>query len=545
MLRSFLSALGVDFDQWVALTKASIRMDLRESTMAPSLRYGRSGAHAFLYLIFFYLFSGLIFAILIFSNTAVVFTLTLLITYAMFMISGLILVEYHTVVVSPDDYDILSYRPVSSTTYFWAKFTNILFYTVMFTLAMALPGAIAFTFVSGFNPGLGLVAFLSVLWANVTAVLTMVVLYSLILNKVSLHRLRSVLAYLQVFLSVFIYGGYFFLPKIIEGTAFHTLQTSDARWLTFFPPAWFSSFLKFYLGEAEPSLWFEIALVLGFTILLIYYAQSRISIAYSERLSELAGAPVTKRKSKSRLRLPRFLPFRGFEERVVSKLIWSQFRNDNKFKMAVLGILPLTLFYLAMGLEEGPLIDPFISAQFNIGRTGFLYFVVLLFPLMLRTLVSQSDAYRASWIFYTSPADVRLLILTVKRVLMFFFVQPFLLVMGLIFYYFFQNILHVFLHLVVLGLFAQLMLQLGFLYSPELPFSRPNVKGSRSRNLTLILVVIPIFVFGIFPFVFKYVYPSAGWLAVFFGVGLLLTLSLEKLIRLRIATKVGKLEFVG
>jgi hypothetical protein len=545
MVKFLLQLWGVDYIQWLALTKASIRKDLRESSLATTLRHGRTGKKTFFTLVVFYFLTGLFFAFLVFTNSDIFFTATLLISYTMFMIAGLILVEYHTVVVSPDDYAVLSYRPINSVTYFFVRLSNIFFYILLFTSVMALPAGVAYMFTLGFKPILGVTALIAVYFANITVSLAIVILYSLILKQMSMERLQNFLAYFQLGLSFLIYGGYFFLPRLLESTNFVTLRLPTSSWFMLFPATWFSSYFKIALGTAALLDWIVSIcsiLIAGF---LGYFALSKISLTYSESLAALAAMPSKKGVSKKRARGWFKFTTHGFEERVVSKLILSQFKHDNKFKMAVLGILPLTIFYLLLGVEKGPLPDPFETYEFNMGRVGILYFAILLFPLMLRAYVTQSDAYQASWIFYATPTKVDSLILAEKNFLMKFFVIPYLLILGIIFYYYFGNLWHVFLHLLVLGLLAHLFLQLAFLYKPELPFSRPNIKGSRSRNLILFLVLIPVVTYVILPLLFKIVYPNPIIFLIFILTFLAVTLLLENLVKARITSKMRKLEFAG
>ena len=45
------------------------------------------------------------------------------------MVAMAILIDFQSVVVSPNDYEILAHQPVSSRTYFLVKLTSILLYT--------------------------------------------------------------------------------------------------------------------------------------------------------------------------------------------------------------------------------------------------------------------------------------------------------------------------------------------------------------------------------------------------------------------------------
>ncbi|MFQ6113637.1 MAG: hypothetical protein ACE5NG_06050, partial [bacterium] len=536
---------GVDYAQWSALTKASIRKDFRESSLSTTLRHGRSGGRIFFTLVFFYFITGLIFVPIVLDNQDVFFTGTLLISYTMFMIGGLILVEYSTVVISPDDYSVLGYRPISSKTFFFVRLTNILFYILTFTTVLALPATVAFFFTLGFNPTLGVAAFLSVLLANIATAMTMVLLYTFILKKVSLNRLQNLLAFFQVGLAFLIYSSFFIIPRLVGNSVVQTSEMSSSLWLKFLPSAWFSSYLTISLGEPMPSDWLLAAISILMTVALAYFALSKVSMGYSESLAAVSTLPADKKVASRRFVKPFLLFAQAHEERVVSKLIRNQFLHDNKFKMAVLGILPLTIFYLFIGIEGGPLPDPFEIHEFDMKRTGLLYLLVFLFPMMLRTYVTQSDAFQASWIFYTTPANVRRLILSEKNFLMIYFVLPFLFILGMIFYYYFHNLLHVLLHLLVLGLLAHLFLQLAFLYSPDLPFSRANVKGSRTRNLAVLLILIPFTIYLILPLIFEFVYSEAASFVTFTITMLTVSVILESLIQVRVTIYMKKLEFTG
>lgn len=47
------------------------------------------------------------------------------------------------------------------------------------------------------------------------------------------------------------------------------------------------------------------------------------------------------------------------EARAVALLVRSQFRDDHRFRMGVLGLLPFTLLYMVMGVRNGAIADPF------------------------------------------------------------------------------------------------------------------------------------------------------------------------------------------
>lgn len=545
MLKWLFRRFEIDHAQWLALTRIFIRKDFRESTMSATLRHGRTGGRTYFTLLFFYFITGLVFIPIVLTAQSTAVSMTLLISYTMFMIGGLILVEYHTVVISPEDYTVLGYQPMSAQTFFVVKLTNILFYVLTFSTVLALPGLVALMFAVGFRPTLGVVAFGCVLLANFTTTLAIVLLYTLILKKVSVHRLQNFLALLQVGLAFLIYSSFLILPRILESGRLRSLEVSNTKWLLLLPSTWFASLIEVLAGQPTSLDLALAALAISATALLLYISTSRLTLDYSEKLAMLNSELNLKHRPRRRFVNPFLMFAHAHEERVVSKLIRNQFLHDNKFKMAVLGILPLTIFYLFVGIEEGPLPDPFLDPEFEFKRTGLLYLLVFLFPMMLRTYVTQSDSFQASWIFYATPTNIQRIVISEKNFLMIYFVLPFLLILGGIFFYYFDTLLHVLLHVLVLGLLAHLFLQFAFLYSPDLPFSRPNVKGSRSKNIALFLILVPFIIYLILPLIFEYVYSNAVSFLTFTIMILTISLILETLIQVRVSVYMKKYEFSG
>jgi len=543
-MHTWFATLGLDYRQWLALTRVFVKKDFRQSAMSTTLRHGQTGRRTFWVLIFFYFITGLIFVPIILSVADLFLGVTLLTSYTMFMIGGLILVEYHTVIVSPDDYAVLSYQPVSSTTFFFVKLTNMLFYVLIYSSVLALPAIITLMLKTTFQPGLALVAFSGVFLANITAALAIVMVYTAILNRVNYQRLQNILALFQVALAFLVYTSFFIIPKLLLLLSEGQYGQTVARGLYWLPSAWFSSYVRLATGVTDSLTLVMAGGSVVLVMLLGLLVIPKLSLGYAETMTRLMSRP-QQRHAKGRLaNLFRFLTG-GHEERIVSKLIRNQFLRDNKFKMGVLGIVPLTIFYLLISVSDGPLPNPFVTHKLEMTRTGLLYLLIFLFPMMLRTYVTTSDAFRASWIFYSAPANLTRLIIAEKNFLMIYFVLPFLFILSLVFYYYFNNLLHVLLHTLVLGLLAHLFLQLAFIYSPDLPFSRPNIKGGKSRNMLAFLVLMPFVLFLGLPWIFEYVYAALPSMIIFILTAFVVSILLEKLIAVRITMHMKKFEFSG
>jgi ABC-2 type transport system permease protein len=481
MVARLLAWAGIDPVQWRALVVAGIRLDFRSPG---AVEGGAAGVQRLLAIASMNLVLGLALGAIALFVPDVFVSGSLVLTVTMFLVAVSIVMEFAVVVISPLDYDVLGYQPISGPTYLAARIANVLFYTSVITTALAILPIGAFFFARGFNPLLGIAGIAAVYLGCLTTTLAMVALYVATARHVHPQRLRRVLTYVQLVASFSIYGGYFLLPHVFKPAALRGWTVSKSAWMLLYPPTWFASYLDLAAGrwsllEVLPAL-FSVAVLASLT----QVVARRLSLDYSETLSRQTARSEGTRPGRMASSPGRFL--RG-ERRAVALLMRAQFRNDQRFRLGVLSMVPLSLFYLLMALKDGDLLDPFV-ARANHGSGMLLYFAVLFIPMMLQLAVGRSDAFRAAWIFYVTPARRADLVMAAKDLTVAFLLAPYLLLLAIILSYFFGSVVHAFLHLVVQGLLANLFLLAVVWLQPTLPFSLPVQKGQQSAAFFAVVI---------------------------------------------------------
>ena len=425
-MRRLFEALDVDYDQWLALTRVALKIDLRASTFVRGSRGRQARAVAALISqLIFYTFTGGVIAAFVWFGGDLFMSATLVVGYVMFMVGTATLLDHNAAITSPDDYSILGFRPVTSRTYFAARLTNVLVYTTaMTTLFAYLPVVAYFVRWGAAVGGASIVALYS---ASMLMALFMVTMYAWLLRVVGAARIKRLLSYVQFVMSFLVYGGYFFVSRLLSERMLAALTLPKTVPVLLLPPTWFASYLELAAGrtsamEVVPAVFSVAALVaLAVTV------GGRLSLDYADRLGALSTATSTAPKRAGTKRPARAWWFTGGEARAVALLIRSQFANDMKFRMGVLAIVPLTIIYLVMGLSRtGTIGDPFTDARPSQGLS-MVTLAMLMFPTMLKMNLGRSDAYRASWIFFATPADRTRLVRAAKNVLVVTFLVPYLL----------------------------------------------------------------------------------------------------------------------
>lgn len=542
MIARLFDAAGVDYAQWRAMTWAALLVDLRASTFVrgPQGRQARAISGFIGQMLFYTVTGGFIAAFVMFSGDLFL-SANLVLAYVMFMVGTAALLDHNAAITSPDDYHILGFRPVTSRTYFAARVANVLVYTsAMTTLFAYLPVAAFFV---RWGAGVGLASGIAVYAASIFMAFVMVAAYSWLLRIIGPRRIKRVLSYLQFVFSFLVYGGYFLLSRLMSRSLLASIALPKAGWMLMIPPTWFASYLEIAAGrrsslEIAPAAVSVVALgVLGLVI------SGRLSLDYADRLGALASATSMQATPRPGRRLPSFW-FSAGEGRVVAMLVRSQFANDMKFRMSVLAILPLTIIYLLMGIsDEGVIADPFGGGRPSQGL-GMVTLAMMMFPAMLKLGLGRSDAFKASWIFFATPANRARLIRAATNVLAVTFVVPYLIGVAVIVGYFAEDVGHLIVHLAFIGLLSFAVLQVITLVDPELPFSKPVTKG---RSSTRVFVLVAIVAVGstFFPLIAPIVYRSTASIFTAFGALIAANFGLDRLTRMRIEARSSRLEFEG
>ncbi len=541
-MRRLFSAAGIDFDQWKALTVVALKLDFRGSGLHQ--RQGEHETRAVIALMFqavFYTLFGAVIAYLVWASRDLWLAGTIASTYVAFIVGMAVVLDHNSVISSPVDYAILGFRPISSRTYFAVKLTNILVYTTALTTLAAWVPILVTSARQGLEIGVAL--FLAMYASSTATTLAIALGYSTVLRAVGPDAIERVLSYVQMVMSFAVYGGQFLISGMLTRAMPGTWSLPASPLISLYPGTWFGSYLELASGRTSARAIACAAVSIVAVVLMASRLGGRLSLQYSETLGAMtvvarAGAAAAAAEKRTRAGLW----FSRGEARAVALLVRSQFRHDHRFRMGVLGLLPFTLLYMVMGVRNGAIADPFTPTRTM--QVWPLTMAVLASPTMLRMLLTRSDAFRASWIFFTCPSDRMKIARSSKDVLVAFFLIPYLLVVSAIYGYVVGNVVHVLVHVTFLGLLAHLVLQIALLLDPALPFSRPMQQARVTGffiGFTLVTILGSLFI----QFYSARIYSSALSTVVAIAAILVIGFVIDRITRARVQRQAQLLEFEG
>jgi hypothetical protein len=323
-MRPLFDAVGVDFDQWKALTIVALKLDFRTSSLGQS-QFRREASQIvglFGQFIFYTVVGGAI-AFSVWFSRDLFLVSTVAMTYTMFVVGTAVLIDHNSALASPVDYAILGFRPVTSRTYFAVRLTNVLVYTTLVTTAAAwLPVASLFL---RHGVAVGAAGMLAFYLCSISIVLAILLAYAWTLGAFGPHAVKRALSYLQLAMSFLVYGGYFLMAGLISRSVASSLTLPKTPWLLVYPATWFGAYLELASGKLGPL---EILPAAASVVALGAMASvlgSRLSLEYSERLSGLTTAVAPPRTAAAVKPSVFSRWFQAGEARAVALLVRSQF----------------------------------------------------------------------------------------------------------------------------------------------------------------------------------------------------------------------------
>lgn len=547
-LRAIERVFVVDGRQVGALVRAALRLDFRAGSGrdGDAARDARSGVSRAARMLLAYVLTGSLAAYFIAAAPTFYVAALVLLASLSVVIGAVVVLDFHSIVLSPEDYKILAHQPITSRTFFCARLAHVMLYTQALGAAFAIaPAWVLATQMDGTRPVVGAATLLACASATALVTLAAILVYAAAVRLVPAHRLRAVLSYTQLALSVSVYSGFLLVRsrRTLDGLASLSPESTPAMLLL--PPSWLAGVIELSAGEGGAASWLGIGLAAAAFVCLSALATRILSLEYAERLGALAEQIDDRTAPRARGRLTRLLDrLRTGENAALGLLIPRQFRHDYRFRLGILGVAPLTVLYLVVGLDGGAPRDPFVDPQVTQGA-GLLYLAVLLSPALIVRSFVHSDAFAAAWVYHVTPADGRKLVLAMRSHIVVRFLLPYLAGVAAVLAYFYGSVWHAALHAAVLGLCSGLFLLLAMWVNPGYPFAAPYQRSRfRLRSLAPIALA-PVAVFGLLPAVFVQGYGTPIGMAVLV-VGLaVLNLSLGRVVAARIARTESGGRYVG
>lgn len=411
------------------------------------------------------------------------------ITYAIliFTITTTMISDFSSVLLDVRDRSILSTKPLTAKTVNAAKFMHILIYLTYLTIALtSIPLLVALV-------KQGILFFLLTIFEfvliNIFIVVFTAILYMVILHFFDGERLKDLINYVQIGMSLVLMIGYQFLVRSFELVNLNMVMEFH-WWSIFLIPMWFAAPYELLLnGNQSPlSIGFSVlAIVMPILSILLYI---KLIPTFERNLQKLLSTSKSKKEKKNRLR--NFLLMHictTSEERAFYRFASLMMKQEREFKLKVypsLGfafVIPLIFIFNFTGTGN---VDYSKSLSYlNI------YFSMLIVPTAV-FMLGYSSKHKAAWIYKIFPIKdyTELKKGSLKAFLIKLYI-PLYVVLSIVFCFIYgTRIIPDLLAVLVASCVFTVICYIG--YGNKIPFTKPYTEMNDGESWKSIVLMIPI-----------------------------------------------------
>ncbi|MGG3575328.1 hypothetical protein ABES80_23160 [Bacillus gobiensis] len=392
------SSFGVDYKIMRRILQVKLTMDGRRMPTIFSQNANKKGkekSNQYIKSLWIYALFGLFMTPFLLMSENYLFQMSLFYGIFTFFIMTSMISDFSSVLLDIRDRNILFPKPVDRKTISTAKMVHVVIYLSFLTIALVGIPLIVGLVKNGFL--FFLVSVVNIILIDLLVVGLTALIYLFILRFFDGEKLKDIINYVQIALSLMIMVGYQLLIRSFELIDL-TISLEPEWWQVFIFPMWYGANVEMIMkGTFQPFYvsFSALGILVPFLSIWIYM---KFNSTFEQNLQKLAyhGKAKETKRSKVGQSLLRII-CRSQEERAFFRFASSMMKNERDFKLKV---------YPSLGFS---IVIPFIfimNAGFDHLSTSksylTIYFSLIIIP-MLMILLKYSGKYKGAWIYRVAP----------------------------------------------------------------------------------------------------------------------------------------------
>ncbi|MFK9091087.1 hypothetical protein [Bacillus salipaludis] len=402
LFRGIFESFGIDYPVLRKILAVKLTMDGRRTPTIfnqQARKKKKPEENGFIKSLGMYVLLSLMLIPFVILGSSLLYQMSIFYGIVMFLVMTSMISDFSNVLLDVRDKGILLTKPVDKRTLNVAKTIHICIYLVFLTAALTIIPLVVGTFRHGI-----LFLFLAIfglILVNLFIVVLTAIIYYFILRFFDGEKLKDIINYVQIGLSISIAVGYQVLARAFSFVDMKITYT-PSWWQFFIPPIWFGAPFELFLKHHSDVFLVSfslLALVVPIFSIIIY---SRMMPSFERNLQKLTNnsGGIKRKERRWKSRLVKIICLRH-EERIFFRFADDMMRNEREFRLKVYPALGLSLVF--------PFIFLFNEIQMNsyahmVSSKWYLsiYFSCLMIPNAI-AMLKYSGKYKGAWIFQTAP----------------------------------------------------------------------------------------------------------------------------------------------
>lgn len=395
--------MGIDYPVMRKILQIKLLLDGRRTStvLNNSNKEGKEDSNNFIKGLGMYLFLGLVLIPFIIMGDNYLYQMNIIFGILMFMLMTSLISDFSSVLLDVRDKEIILSKPVNSRTLNMAKIIHIFIYIFLITMAIAGPSLIAALIKRGFL--FFIIYLLEIILMDLFVIVLTAMLYLLILRFFDGERLKDIINYVQIGLTISVTIGYQFVARMFQFIDLDNIEYIHSTWKYFMPTIWFAAPFEMILKGNEENylvIYSILMIVVPISSLIIYI---KLIPKFENSLQKLNSAS-GKAKDKSGFTIAMAKLFcKTKVEKSFYRFTTNMIRNERDFKLRVYPQLALSLIFpfifLIPKLQDGGL------KSIASGNSYFALYLSFLMVVSVVPFMVFSANYKAAWIYNVAPIN--------------------------------------------------------------------------------------------------------------------------------------------
>ncbi len=500
--KGLFEKMGIDYNVMRRIVQIKLIMDGRRvptiinSSSRRKKTEGDSNKNLFKTSLIIYFFIGLVFLPFILMGKNYIFQMSFVFGFLIFLLMTTLISDFSSVFLDIRDKNIIFSKPVRNITLSAAKFIHILIYMVSITFSLSAIGLTASLISHGVL--FFLIFLIEIIFIDIFVVVLSALIYLFILRFFDGEKLKDIINYVQIILTMTITIGYQFIGRIFNIVGYKVVYVPK-WWQYFIIPMWFSAPFEL-INNGNTKIYFVILTALAIAIPIIAIIIYIKLLPTFERNLQKLNNNYSKNKNENH----KFI-------NVISKIICStkvekvffefccdMMKNERNFKLKV---------YPSLGFS---IIFPFIFLISDLRDEGFsslasskqylsIYLCALMLPSVIM-MIKYSEKYKGAWIYKVTPlAETSDIYKGIFKAAIVKLISPIYFVECLIFIVIFG--MRIIPDLILIFLILLIYVVICFrLFKKALPFSEAYGTGGQGEGMIIIPMMIMLGVMAVIHF---------------------------------------------
>ncbi|MDF2986449.1 MAG: hypothetical protein K0R50_1959 [Eubacterium sp.] len=400
--------LDIDYFQLRMILKIKLTLDSRSVPTVLSGSKNIENRNIPVLSMLMYGFMGLMISVFVWIPFSIFYKMNIILGMIIFMILATMISDFSTVLLDVKEKNILLPRPIKENTIKMAKTIHILYYLVRITLALSGPTIIMCFFKYG--PGVSIVLFFEIILICGLVMFFTSIIYYAILSLFDGEKLKDIINYFQIILTIFITIAYQFTGRMFDLSAV-SISFTPKWWNYLIPTTWFAAplsimtekkFDAFYIIASALAVIVPVAAFVIYIKYILPYFEKNL-----QKLNSNNGRNFRKVRSLSLQRLIALLVCADNRERAVYSFTQNMIASERKLKLqlypslAFAVIMPFILMFVSF--SRGNLSEAFTALRESSSYFG-IYIGIAMASISVN-FISKSEKFKGAWIYRALPVE--------------------------------------------------------------------------------------------------------------------------------------------